>query len=129
MKKTIIYTVIGIVILFAGIKIGASKSSHNQIKEFEIYRHQGISSEIDIQAKLLKLIIDNKSYEAKKVLTKWIEQNICEMGAYKQSKLFVNSEETTNSIINMKRLLYNNDIKLNECSNNTFTGYSSLISK
>lgn len=93
MKKALIYTLLGLTVLFVGIKIGASTASKTQLSEFEPLRHQNVAAEISLQVRLLNLISEGKSADANRMLVKWLEQNVCDMGAYKQSKFFMPNSE------------------------------------
>jgi len=126
MKKYFIYTVVGLIILFAGIKIGASSSSKRYLGQFEPLRHQNISSEIDLQLRLMTLMSEGRSAEGNRMLLKWLEQNVCEMGAYQQSKYFAYDSEVIMSIHNAKKYIERNKLSVGECSKRTFSVYSGL---
>ena len=126
MKRYFIYTILGLIILFTGIKIGASAASRKYLGQFEPLRHLNISSEIDLQIRLLTLMSEGKSAEGNRMLLKWLEQNVCEMGAYKQSKYFTYDSDVIASILNAKRYVEDNKLVVSECSKRTFSAYSGL---
>ncbi len=129
MKKAFIYSILGLIILFAGIRIGASTASKKHLSEFEPMRHQNVATEIDLQVRLLSLMSDGKSADANRMLVKWLEQNVCEMGAYKQSKFFVSNTEVIASVLNAKKYVEDKKLPVGECSRKTFTSYSASLSK
>lgn len=124
MKKTIIYIFAGLFILFSGIVIGKKSIKNDHIKEFENMRHLSLASEINLQLNLLKLMTNDKSSDANKMLLKWVEQNICEMGAYKKSNFFTPNKEITAIIIKTKNFVEEKKLSVGECSKTTFTEYS-----
>lgn len=126
MRRYFTLTVIGLVILFAGIKIGASAASKKYVAQFEPLRHQNIASEIELQIQILTLMSEGKSAAGNRMLLKWLEQNICEMGAYKQSKYFAYDSEVVTSVQNAKKYIEGNKLVVGECSKRTFSAYSGL---
>lgn len=126
MRQIIIYSIMCIIALFIGIKIGGKATDNKVIREFEYLRHQNIATEIDLQVKLLHSISEGKYNDAENMLAKWLEQNVCEMGVYKQSKYFTPSADAPESISNAKKYIKNRKLTIGDCSKSTFSIYSGL---